>query len=93
LMEYMIQRGVPQRTAHGVVGGLVRRALASGVPLSALSLEDFKAADPSLDSHVYDVLGVDRALAAFASYGSTGPEQVADQLLSWKQKLAATASR
>ncbi|HEV3137924.1 MAG TPA: argininosuccinate lyase [Pirellulales bacterium] len=93
LMEYLIKRGVPQRTAHGVAAGLVRKALASGVRLSDLSLDDFKAADPSLDSHVYDVLGVDRALAAFASYGSTGPDQVANQLLSWKQKLAATATR
>jgi argininosuccinate lyase len=89
LMEYLIGRGVPQRTAHGVVGGLVRKALASGVRLSDLSLEEFQAADPSLDSSVYNVLGVEHALARFASYGSTGPAQVADQLLSWKQKLTS----
>jgi argininosuccinate lyase len=93
LMEYLIERGMPQRTAHGVVGGLVRKALALGVRLSDLSLEEFKAADPSLDSLVYNVLGVERALARFASYGSTGPAQVDHQLLSWKQKLTSIPTR
>ena len=62
LMEYLIRRGMPQRTAHGVVGGLVRKALDSGVRLSDLSVEEFKAADPSLDTSVYNVLGVEHAV-------------------------------
>jgi argininosuccinate lyase len=88
LMEHLIQRGVPQRTAHGAVGKLVRKALDRGVRLSDLALEDFKAADAGLDEGVYQVLGVEHATGAFASYGSTGPAQVAEQLFKWKQKLA-----
>ncbi len=30
VMEYLICRGTPQRTAHGVVGRLVRRAMLAG---------------------------------------------------------------
>lgn len=88
LMEYLISRGTPQRTAHHVVGKLVRKALDRGVRLSDLELKDFQEADPNLDRGVYDVLGVEHAIAAFTSYGSTGPEQVAEQLSRWKQKLA-----
>jgi argininosuccinate lyase len=88
LMEHLIRRGVPQRTAHGVVGKLVRQALDRGVRLSDLPLADFQAADASLDKSVYDVLGVERATSAFTSYGSTGPAQVAEQLSRWKQKLS-----
>jgi argininosuccinate lyase len=88
LMEYLIGRGVPQRTAHGVVGKLVRKALDRGVPLGELSLDDFRAADASLDEGVYQVLGAERAVGAFDSYGSTGPAHVAEQLFKWKQKLA-----
>ncbi|HTU27324.1 MAG TPA: argininosuccinate lyase, partial [Pirellulales bacterium] len=87
LMEYLIRRGVPQRTAHGIVGRLVRQALDRGVRLADLPIADFQAADSSLDASVYDVLGVDRAIAAFVSYGSTAPAQVAEQLRVWKQKL------
>ena len=48
LMEYLIRRGMPQRTAHGVVGKLVRKALDRGVRLADLPLEEFQAADPEL---------------------------------------------
>jgi argininosuccinate lyase len=91
LMESLIRRGMPQRTAHGVVGKLVRKAIDRGVGLSDLPLEEFQAADPSLDASVYDVLGVKHAVDSFVSYGSTAPAQVARQLLDWKQKLAGAA--
>ncbi len=87
-MEHLIRRGVPQRTAHGIVGKLVRKALDQNVRLSDLPLADFQAADASLDNSVYDVLGVDRAIAAFVSYGSTAPAEVAKQVARWKQKLS-----
>ncbi len=87
LMEYLIRRDVPQRTAHGVVGRLVRKALDRGVRLADLSLEDFQEAQPELDESVYDILGVEKAVAAMTSDGSTGPEQVKKQIEAWKARL------
>lgn len=87
LMEYLIGRGVPQRTAHHLVGKLVRLAASRSARLSDLSLKDFQAFDPTLDESIYDVLGVDNAVRAFRSVGSTGPEQVAKQLDRWKRRL------
>ena len=89
LMEYLIRRGMAQRTAHGVVGKLVRKALDRGVTLAELSLDEFRAVDAGLDSDVYNVLGARHAVNAFVSYGSTAPAQVAKQYSTWKQKLAA----
>ena len=86
-MEYLIRRGVPQRTAHGLVGGLVRKALDRDLRLSDLPLEDFREALPELDESVYGVLGVERAVAAMQSYGSTAPEQVRQQIEKWKKEL------
>ena len=86
-MEYLICRGVPQRTAHGLVGRLVRKALDGDVRLSDLPLEDFHEALPELDESVYDVLGVERAVAAMQSFGSTAPEQVKKQVEKWKKEL------
>jgi argininosuccinate lyase len=87
LMEYLIQQGVPQRTAHGIVGNLVRAALDRNVRLADLPLELFKAGDARLDERVYQVLGVDAAVAAFQSYGSTAPAQVRQQIEAWQKKL------
>ncbi len=89
LMEYLIRRGIAQRTAHGAVGRLVRTAIDRRARLADLPLAEFQAADPSLDASVYEVLGVERAVQAFVSYGSTAPAQVAEQVARWKQDLAA----
>jgi len=86
-MEHLIRRGIPQRTAHGIVGKLVRKALDAGVRLSDLPLADFQTADPSLDAGVYDVLGVEKSLQAFVSYGSTAPAEVAKQVAGWRERL------
>jgi argininosuccinate lyase len=87
LMEYLICRGTPQRTAHGCVGRLVRKALDRNCRLSDLPLSDYREVDPTLDEGVYGVLGVERAVHAFRSYGSTGPEQVRRQIERWKEKV------
>ncbi|MCA9263930.1 MAG: argininosuccinate lyase, partial [Planctomycetales bacterium] len=86
-MEYLIGRGIPQRTAHHLVGALVRKAMDRGVPLAELALSEFQQAHPDLDNSVYDVLGVDKAVAAFRSYGSTCPDEVARQVAIWKTRI------
>jgi len=87
LMEYLVRKGVPLRTAHDLVGRLVRLALDRGVPLAELSLDDFQQAHAALDESVYDVLGAERAVAAFVSYGSTAPAEVQRQIERWKELL------
>ena len=87
LMEFLIKRGVPQRNAHHLIGQLVRQATARGSTLAELPLEVFQAADPSLDTSVYAVLGAKHAVEAFQSAGSTAPDQVAQQVAIWKHRL------
>jgi argininosuccinate lyase len=88
LMEHLIRRGVPQRTAHGLIGQLVASARKRGVPLAGLPLEEFQRAHAALDETVYAVLGVRNAVEAMASHGSTGPEHVRRQIAWWKERLA-----
>jgi argininosuccinate lyase len=88
LMEHLILKGVPQRTAHEIIGRLVGIAMKQGVPLADLSPETFQSAHESLDASVYEVLGAQRAVEAFSSYGSTNPEQVEHQLAIWRDRLS-----
>ena len=87
LMEHLIQRGLPQRTAHHLVGSLVATAMETGVRLSDLTLEQMQAAEPTLDESVFQSLGVENAVKAFVSYGSTSPNEVRKQVEIWKQRL------
>jgi argininosuccinate lyase len=87
LMEHLIKRGVPQRTAHEIIGRLVATAMQRDVPLADLPLAEFQAAHPSLDQSVFGVLGVEQAVMAFTSEGSTAPAEVAKQTAAWKARL------
>jgi hypothetical protein len=55
--------------------------------LAGLELEEFRKRAPQIDGSVYDGLGTDRAVEAFRSYGSTGPEQVEEQVRRWRSRL------
>lgn len=87
LMEYLIGKGTPQRTAHHQIGSLVAKAMEKRCRLAELPIEDFQAVNDSLDQSVYDVLGVAKAVAAFRSYGSTSPPEVKTQVVHWKEQL------
>ena len=88
LMEFLMKQGVPQRSAHHLVGSIVRKAMEMQIPLEKLSLEDFQAIDPIFDSSVYDVLGAKNAVNALKSFGSSAPEEVAKQTELWRKKLS-----
>lgn len=90
LMEYLMARGLPQRTAHHLVGAIVGDAMKQGKPLKDLSLDQYKAHEPSLDEGLYKVLGVENAVKAFVSEGSTAPASVRVQIEAWKGRLSAS---
>src|SRR5256714_576865 len=54
--DLLVRRGVPFREAHGIVGGLVRRSLELGVPLSGPREEELAQRAPYLDASYYDAL-------------------------------------
>ena len=87
LMEALIAHGVPMRSAHEAVGKLVRLSEERGGRLTDLSTDAFEEVAPGLGGKVMDMLGVDNAVRAFKSAGSTAPEQVASQVEFWKRKL------
>ena len=80
IADLLVKRGMPFREAHGVVGGLVRVALESGVSLSGLSLEQVRAQSPLLDGEYYRLLEDGAWLEAKVSEGATSLERVREQL-------------
>ena len=87
LMEHCIKQGIPQRTAHHLVGALVKAAMKKACTLSELPDSTFSDADERLGAEVKAVLGVQKAVEAFQSYGSTSPNEVKKQIQTWKNKL------
>lgn len=87
LMEHLMKRGIPQRTAHHLVGTLVGVAQAQEKRLADLTDAELKAAHPTLDGTVREVLGVEKAVQAYQSYGSSSPTQVRSQIARWREQL------
>ncbi|TWU03745.1 argininosuccinate lyase [Neorhodopirellula pilleata] len=88
LMEWMIQKGMPQRTAHHLVGAIVGEAMKREVPLAELPIDELsRLSDGQIDASVMDVLGTQNAVAAFRSEGSTAPDRVREQIKVWTERL------
>ncbi len=91
LMEALIAQGVPQRTAHEIVGHLVRRAMTRGVSLAELSDEEISREYAGWNAALRGALGASRAVERMQSFGSTAPAAVADQMDGWRRRLGVAA--
>jgi argininosuccinate lyase len=87
LMEFLIARGIPMRSAHEAVGRLVRLCEDRKCRLADLPAAEYEAVSPGLSNDVFKVVGVANALAAFKSVGSTAPAEVERQLEAWRKRL------
>ena len=68
LAEWLVERGMPFRDAHAVVGKVVRDALSSGVPLARVAAEH-----PQLGPDAAALFGRDVAVGRRRSPGAAGP--------------------
>ncbi|MGQ0539977.1 MAG: argininosuccinate lyase [Gemmatimonadaceae bacterium] len=80
LADYLVERGVTFRHAHGVVGQLIREADARGVALEDLPIDAFTAAHSAFGPDVYRSLSPQTSIARREVEGGTGPAAVRAQL-------------
>ena len=87
LADYLARKGVPFREAHETVGRIVMHAMASGVELDQLTLDDLKSFAPAIEDDVFASLSLERTLASKSQIGGTAPERVASELQDAKLRL------
>ena len=88
IADLLVRRGMPFREAHGVIGGLVRKAVESGRSLSELTREEIAAESELLDDEYYEVLAGDAWLESKVSAGGTASARVAEQIAAAREVLA-----
>jgi len=89
LADYLVRKGLPFRETHHLVGQVVRRAEAKGVPLSQLELETYQAVSSAFEADVYRVFDFERSVAARSAEGGTAPQAVAAQIDQARVRLEA----
>ncbi len=88
LAEWLVERGMPFRQAHGVVGSLVRAALDGGA-----ALDELVGAHPDLGPDAAALLEPGAASARRRSPGGAGSAAVAVELERFARRLALDAER
>ncbi|MCG3205004.1 MAG: Argininosuccinate lyase [Elusimicrobia bacterium] len=80
LADFLAVRGVPFRTAHGVVRNLVNYCERKGVRLDQLSLLELKVFHSQFDKEALALLAPEKVVRAKTSYGGTSPASVQRQI-------------
>ena len=76
LADYLVNKGIPFRDAHEIVGKSVNYAIQKKADLSELDLEELKQFSQEIDNDVFDVLTLEGSVNARNHIGGTAPEQV-----------------
>lgn len=88
LADYLAKKGIPFREAHRIVGRIVQTLAREGRELETLALEELKRFSPAFEKDALDLLHLEKAIHARASYGGTAPEAVRRQLAEARARLS-----
>jgi argininosuccinate lyase len=91
LADYLVNRGVPFRHAHEMVGKAVALCTQRGCELPELSIADYKGISAKYREDLYECFQLEKALAARQAVGAPSPDNVAEQLAQWQKRLAVEA--
>ena len=86
LADYLVEKGVPFREAHGATKALVAYAGEKGVGLDKVSLEEYRRFSELFDEDVFEIT-VESSLGARVSQGGTAPERVREALMEARRTL------
>lgn len=87
LAEYLTEKGIPFRTAHSIVGELVKKYIAENKTFKDLSLADLKKVNNLFDENSLKLLTPENSLKNKKTSGSTAIKFVKKQLQVAKKQL------
>ncbi|MBM7853877.1 argininosuccinate lyase [Desulfohalotomaculum tongense] len=76
LADYLVQKGVPFRRAHEIVGRAVLYCIQRGKTLAEMSLAEYRELHPGIEEDVYTAISVEQCVRARKVAGAPAPEAV-----------------
>jgi argininosuccinate lyase len=80
LADYLVSRGMPFRSAHALVGKIVRVCVERGCKIEDLPLKELRRFSPRIERDVYKYLSPQAAVDRRRSEGGTAPANVRRRL-------------
>jgi argininosuccinate lyase len=87
LADYLVNKGLPFRDAHEVVGSAVAYAIQKSKDLSEFTLQEMHAFDRRIEADVFDSLSLEGSVAARDMTGGTAPNQVRRQIVDCRKLI------
>ncbi|MCK9170571.1 MAG: argininosuccinate lyase [Treponema sp.] len=80
IADYLVRKGMPFRTAHGVSAKAVRIAIEKECRLEDLPIADFKSCSELIEDDIYRLITPAACVASRTTEGGPAPERVKEQI-------------
>lgn len=72
--DYLVNKGIPFRDAHSIIGKLVLYCIDKDVSIEQLSLNELKSISPAFDEDVYNAVSLKTCVEKRLTVGAPGPD-------------------
>ena len=80
IADYLVRKGMPFRTAHGVSAGLVRIAIEKNCRLEELEFSEYQKASPLFEKDIFDLITPAKCVEIRKTIGGPAPSEVQKQI-------------
>ncbi len=88
LADYLVNKGIPFRDAHEIVGSTVAYAIDKEKDLSDCTLQELQSFERRIEADVFDLLSLEGSVNARNLIGGTAPQQVKKQIADCRKLIA-----
>ena len=85
--DYLVNKGVPFRDAHGIVGQLVLMCIERGIALDDLSLEEYQSVSAVFESDVYEAISMKTCVEKRLTIGAPGRQAMEQVIAVYRKQL------
>lgn len=87
LADYLVEKGIPFRTAHDILGKIVKFATEKNKKLNQINLNEYKQFSDVFEKDVFKYLSAETCLENKKTFGSPNFKLVGEQIKNWKNVL------
>ncbi|MCM1543425.1 MAG: argininosuccinate lyase [Blautia sp.] len=85
--DYLVNKGVPFRDAHGIIGRLVLYCIEKNTSIDALSLPELQAISDQFEEDIYTAVSLKTCVEKRLTVGAPGPEAMKPVIAAYQEYL------
>ena len=78
--DYLVNKGVPFRDAHGIIGQIVLACIDKGIAIDDMSLEELRSYSEAFDEDIFDAISMETCVNKRLTVGAPGHDVMLDEI-------------